>query len=148
MLPVYQVGGIQTRVSEELFNESQKIAQLTSTILASTNKVKGMEIQDTSWNSTIRHSLGKVKNRDDLFEFVWKLRKSKKVAFKQEGNLVQHYLYQCHYGGTLHLRIYPFESAQPHLISQFHELLRPRGCDPAASLCSTSLGRRTSQSNA
>jgi hypothetical protein len=87
-------------VSEELFNESQKIAQLTSTILASTNKVKGMEIQDTSWNSTIRHSLGKVKNREDLFEFVRKLRKSKKAAFKQEGNLIQHYLYQRHYNGT------------------------------------------------
>jgi hypothetical protein len=38
-------------VSEEMFQESQKIAQLTSTILASTNKLKGMEVQDTSWNS-------------------------------------------------------------------------------------------------
>jgi len=87
-------------VSEELFNESQKIAQLTSTILASTNKVKGMEIQDSTWNSSIRHSLGKVRNREELFEFVRKLRKSKKAAFKQEGNLIQHYLYQRHYEGS------------------------------------------------
>ena len=86
--------------SEELFQESQKIAQLTSTILASTNKLKGMEIQDTSWNSTIRHSLGRVKNRDDLFEFVKKLRKSKKAAFKQETNLIQHYMYQRQYDSS------------------------------------------------
>jgi hypothetical protein len=86
-------------VSEELFNESQKIAQLTSSILASTNKVRGMEIQDTSWSSTIRHSLGKVKGREDLFEFVKKLQKSKKAAFKQECNLIQHYLYQRSYDG-------------------------------------------------
>jgi hypothetical protein len=72
---------------------------LTSTILASTNKVKGMEIQDTSWSSLIRHSLGKVKNREDLFEFMRKLCKSKKAAFKQEGNPIQHYLYQRHYDG-------------------------------------------------
>lgn len=86
-------------VSEEMFQESQKIAQLTSTILASTNKLKGMEVNDTSWNSTIRHSLGRVRTREDLFEFVRKLRKSKKAAFRQEGNLIQHYLYQRHYSG-------------------------------------------------
>ena len=86
-------------VSEEMFQESQKIAQLTSTILASTNKLRGMEIQDTSWNSTIRHSLGRVKNREDLFEFVKKLRKSKKAAFRQETNLIQNYMYQRQYGG-------------------------------------------------
>jgi hypothetical protein len=83
--------------SEEMFQESQKIAQLTSTILASTSKIKGMEIQDTSWNSTIRHSLGKVKNREDLFEFVKKLGKSKKAAFKQETNLIQQFMYHRHY---------------------------------------------------
>ena len=87
-------------VSEELFQESQKIAQLTSTILASTNKLKGMEIQDTTWNSTIRHSLGRVKNRDDLFEFVRKLRKSKKAAFRQEANLIQQFLYHRRYQGS------------------------------------------------
>jgi hypothetical protein len=43
--------------------------------------------------------LGKVKNQEDLFEFVRKLRKSKKAAFKQEGNLIQHCLYQRHYDG-------------------------------------------------
>jgi hypothetical protein len=42
-----------------MFSESQKIVQLTASILASSNKAAGMEIQDTSWNSTIRHSLGK-----------------------------------------------------------------------------------------
>jgi hypothetical protein len=57
-------------VSEELFQKSQKIAQLTSTILASTNRTKGMEVQDTSWNSTIRHSLGRVKTREDLLELA------------------------------------------------------------------------------
>jgi hypothetical protein len=87
-------------VSEELFQETQKMAQLTQTIMASTNKLQGMEIQDTSWNSTIRHSLGKVKNREDLFEFVKKLRKSKKAAFKQETNLIQHFMYLRHYNGS------------------------------------------------
>jgi hypothetical protein len=58
-----------------------------------------MEIQDTSWNCTIRHSLGKVKNREDLFDFVKKLRKSKKAAFKQEANLMQHFMHQRHYNG-------------------------------------------------
>jgi hypothetical protein len=87
-------------VSEELFQETQKMAQLTQTIMASTNKLQGMEIQDTSWNSTIRHSLGKVKNREDLFDFVKKLRKSKKAAFKQETNLIQHFMYHRHYRGT------------------------------------------------
>jgi hypothetical protein len=86
-------------VSEELFQETQKMAQLTQTIMASTNKLQGMEIQDTSWNSTIRHSLGKVKSREDLFEFVKKLRKSKKAAFKQELNLIQHFMYHRHYSG-------------------------------------------------
>jgi hypothetical protein len=86
-------------VSEEMFQESQKIAQLTSTILASTNKLKGMEVQDTSWNSTNRHRMGKVKTRGDLLEFVRKLRLSRKAAFMQEGNLIQHFLYQRHYSG-------------------------------------------------
>jgi hypothetical protein len=49
--------------SEELHQESQKIAQLTSTILASTNKIKSMEVQDTSWNSTLRHGLGKISSK-------------------------------------------------------------------------------------
>jgi hypothetical protein len=84
-------------VSEEMFQESQKIAQLTSTILASTNKIKGMEIQDTSWNTTSRHSLGRVKSREDLFEFVKKLGKSKKAAFKQETSLIQQFMYRRHY---------------------------------------------------
>jgi hypothetical protein len=88
-------------VSEEMFQESQKIAQLTSTILASTSsKIKGMEVQDTSWNSTTRHSLGRVKNREELFEFVKKLGKSKKAAFKQETNLIQQFMYHRRYGGT------------------------------------------------
>jgi hypothetical protein len=87
-------------VSEEMFNESQKIVQLTSSILASSGKARGMEIQDTSWNSTIRQSLGKVNNREDVFEFVKKLGKSKKAAFRQEGNLIQHFLYQRQYSGT------------------------------------------------
>jgi hypothetical protein len=87
-------------VSEEMFNESQKIVQLTSSILASSSKARGMEIQDTSWNSSIRHSLGKVKHREDVFEFVKKLGKSKKAAFKQEGNLIQHFLYERQYAGT------------------------------------------------
>jgi hypothetical protein len=70
--------------SKEMFsNESQEIVQLTSSILASLSKASGMEIQDTSWNSTIRHSLlGKVKNREDVFEFVRKLGKSKKATFQ------------------------------------------------------------------
>jgi hypothetical protein len=41
-----------------LFQETQKMAQLTQTMMASTNKLQGMEIQDTSWNSTIRHGSG------------------------------------------------------------------------------------------
>jgi hypothetical protein len=56
-----------------------------------------MEIQDTSWNSTICHSLGKVKSREDVFELVKKLGKSKKAAFRQEENLFQHFLYQRQY---------------------------------------------------
>jgi hypothetical protein len=83
-----------------LFQESQKIAQLASTILASNNNTKGTEIQDTSWNSALRHSLGKIKSQEDLFEFVPKLRKSEKSAFLQQGNLIQHFLYQRHYSGT------------------------------------------------
>jgi hypothetical protein len=57
-------------VSEEMFRKSQKIAQLTSTILASTNKLKGMEVHDTSWNSMNCHRMGKVKTLGDLLEFV------------------------------------------------------------------------------
>jgi hypothetical protein len=40
-------------VSEELFMETQKMAQLTSAILQSAGKLKHMEVQDTTWNSTI-----------------------------------------------------------------------------------------------
>jgi hypothetical protein len=43
--------------------------------------------------------LGKAKSQEDLFEFVCKLGKSKKAAFRQEGNIIQHYLYQHHYFG-------------------------------------------------
>jgi hypothetical protein len=54
-------GWNQTKgVSEELFAETQKMAQLTSTILQWTGKLKQMEVQDTTWNSTLwHHSLGK-----------------------------------------------------------------------------------------
>jgi hypothetical protein len=98
-------GNSNKGVSEELFQESQKIAQLPLTILASTNKTKGMEVQDTSWNSMIRHSSGRVKNQEDLLEFVCNLRKSKTAAFKQEGNLIQPYLY-LHHDSGLFIRKY------------------------------------------
>jgi hypothetical protein len=104
-------------VSEEMFSESQKIVQLTASILASSNKARGMEIQDTSWNSTIRHSLGKMKNREDVFEFVKKLGKSKKSAFRQEGNLIQHFLYQRQYAGT-YIREYSRSSLLTRLTSK------------------------------
>jgi hypothetical protein len=80
--------------SEELFAETQKMAQLTSTILQSTGKLKQMEVQDTTWNSTLRHSLGKIKNRDNVLEFMKKLRKSRKSGFKQQDNLIEHFLYR------------------------------------------------------
>jgi hypothetical protein len=107
---------------EEQGRRTQKIAQLTSTILASSSKVKGMEVQDTSWNSTIRHSLGRVKTREDLLEFVRKLRKSKKVAFRQQGNLIQHFLYRAATReGTPEKRV--VESTGYHFGSQLQELL-------------------------
>jgi hypothetical protein len=40
-------------VLNKTFQESQKTAQLTLIILAPANKLKGMEVHDTSWNSTI-----------------------------------------------------------------------------------------------
>ena len=77
-------GWNQTKgVSEELFAETQKMAQLTSTILQSVGRLKHMEVQDTTWNSTLRHSLGKIKNRDNVLEFMQKLRKSKNPAFQK-----------------------------------------------------------------
>jgi hypothetical protein len=91
-------GWNQTKgVSEELFTETPKMAQLTSTILQSMGKVKHMEVQDTTWNSTLRHSLGKIKNRDNVLEFMKKLRKSRKSAFQQQDNLIEHFLYRHHY---------------------------------------------------
>jgi hypothetical protein len=83
--------------SEDLYAETQQLAHLTSTILASTGKARGMEVTDTTWNSMNRHSLGKVKNRDSLFEFVKKLRKSQEAAFNQQSNLVQHFLAKRNY---------------------------------------------------
>jgi hypothetical protein len=43
--------------------------------------------------------MGKLKTQEDLFEFVPKLRLSKRAAFTQEGNLLQQFLYQRHYSG-------------------------------------------------
>jgi hypothetical protein len=43
--------------------------------------------------------MGKVKTWGDLLEFVCKLRLSRKAVFTQEGNLIQHFLYQRHYYG-------------------------------------------------
>jgi hypothetical protein len=80
-------------VSEELVTETQKMAQLTSTILQSSGKLKQLEAQDTTWNATMRHSLGKIKSRDDVFAFMKKLRKSKKSAFQQQDNFIEHFLY-------------------------------------------------------
>ena len=57
-------------------------------ILASTGKVKGMEINYTAWNLMTRHSLGRIKDRASLLEYVKKLRKSHKAAFTQQSNLV------------------------------------------------------------
>jgi hypothetical protein len=99
-------GWNQTKgVSEELFAETQKMAQLTSTILQSTGKLKQMEVQDTTWNSTLRHSLGQIKNRDNVLEFMKKLRKSRKSAFKQQDNLIEHFLYRRHYSSK-YIRTY------------------------------------------
>lgn len=86
-------------ISEEMFQESQKIAQVTSTILASTNKLKGMEVKITSWNSMICHNLGKVRAQEYLFQFIRMLCKSKKATFRQQENIIQHYLYQHHHSG-------------------------------------------------
>ena len=92
-------GGWNTNkgASEELYAETRQLAQLTSTILASTGKAKGMEINDTTWNTITRHSLGRIKDRTSLFEFVKKLRKSHDAAFNQQSNLVQHFLSKRHY---------------------------------------------------
>ncbi len=77
-------GWNQTKgVSEELFAEIQQMAQLTLTILKSAGRLKHMEVQDFTWNSTLRHSLGKIKNRDNVLEFMQKLRKSKNPAFQK-----------------------------------------------------------------
>jgi hypothetical protein len=83
--------------AEELHQESQRIAQVTATILSASGRARRMELTDNTWNSNLRHSLGKVKDRADLFQFAKKLDKSKKPAFKQQGNLAQHYLFQRHY---------------------------------------------------
>jgi hypothetical protein len=70
-------------VSEELFTETQKMAQLTSmTILQWEGKLKHMEVKDTTWNSTIYHSLGKIRNQDNMLEFMKKFCKSKKSTFQ------------------------------------------------------------------
>jgi hypothetical protein len=34
-----------------------------------------MEVQDTTWNLTIHHSVGKIRNRDNILEFIKKLQK-------------------------------------------------------------------------
>jgi hypothetical protein len=81
------------------------MAQLTSTILQSTGKLKQMEVQDTTWNSSLRNSLGKIKNRDNVLEFMKKLRKSRKSAFKQQDNLIEHFLYRRHYSSK-YIRTY------------------------------------------
>ena len=46
------------------------------------------------------HSLGRLKNREALFDFVKKLRKSQEAAFNQQSNLIQHFLYKQHYTET------------------------------------------------
>ena len=103
--------------SEELYAETRQLAQLTSTILASTGKARGMEINDTTWNSMTRHSLGRIKDRDSLFEFVKKLRKSHEAAFTQQSNLVQHFLTKRHYSET-----YSEEYCRAGLLSRISKL--------------------------
>ena len=92
-------GGWNTNkgASEELYAETRQLAQLTSTILTSTGKAKGMEINDTTWNTITRHSLGRIKDRTSLFEFVKKLRRNQEAAFNQQSNLVQHFLSKRQY---------------------------------------------------
>ena len=83
---------------EILFNESQKVASLAATILAASTKVRSnMEIRNTSYNSLTRHSMGRIKDRDGLFEFVGKLAKSRESAFQQQDNLIQQFMYARHY---------------------------------------------------
>ena len=56
-----------------------------------------MEINDTAWNSMTQHSLGRVKNRESLFQLIEKVRKSQEPAFNQQSNLIQHFLSKRHY---------------------------------------------------
>jgi Skp family chaperone for outer membrane proteins len=84
-------------VLEELFTETQKMAQLTSTILQAVDNFKRMEVKDTTWSSTIQHSLGNIKSQDNVFASMKKLRKRKKSAFQQQDNLTEHFLYGRHY---------------------------------------------------
>jgi hypothetical protein len=93
-------------VSEELFAETQKMAQLTLTIQQLAGKLlQHMEVQDTTWNLTLQHSLGKIKNWDDALEFMKKLCKSRKFAFQQQDNLIEHFLYWHHYSSK-YIRTY------------------------------------------
>ena len=58
-------------------------------------------INDMTWNSMTWHSLGRIKDRVSLFEFVKKLiRKSQEAAFNQQSNLMHHFLCKRHYTGT------------------------------------------------
>ena len=83
---------------ELLFNESQKVASLAATILAASTRVRSnMEIRDTSYNSLTRHSMGRIRDRESLFEFVGKLSRSREPAFQQQANLIQQFMYARHY---------------------------------------------------
>jgi hypothetical protein len=117
-------GWHQTKgVSEELFTETQKMAQLTSTILQSAGKFKQLEVQDTTWNSTMRHSLGKIKSRDNVFAFMKKLRKSKKSAFQQQDNLIELFTLPTPLLEQVHPRVPPNQPTCQTWGSQFPELL-------------------------
>ena len=101
MLLVYQVGGIQIRVCRRHCSGNAESGPAYIEDLGLYNQTHGKEIQDTSWTSTsICYSSRKVKNREDLFKFLKKLQKNKEAGFRQDTNLIQHFVYHPNYGGT------------------------------------------------
>jgi hypothetical protein len=81
----------------ELHSETQRMADMTATLLASTTKdLNRVEIRDTTFNSVTRHSMGKVSTRQDCMEFAAEILDCKEESFRQQDDLLE--LFMTHRG--------------------------------------------------
>jgi hypothetical protein len=85
-----------TNGNKESYDEAQRTTEMAATLL-STAIGKRAQIHNLLWKTLKRHALQQIKGESSLFTFVKAVGKAEGLAFKQQENGFQLFMYNRHY---------------------------------------------------